>query len=330
MSKASKLRATRLTKAILKGYLFEAILKELLKKAGFDSDFEWDQLSIDRKKLHGRGAIHQIDLFGKFCITVPFIYPIMIIGEAKSGKATVALNQVRDFLGVFTDLNQYENIKTKGGPYERYAQLKKPRYTLCPVFFSLNGFKKSSEQFMFAHGISFVTYRSHPFIHQIYKTIEHLIKNIDFKSLKKQDKENFRDFNEFKKINPDYRKEKFDEYLTKLENQLDRTRSFVGVLDGKHTINVIAKSNKLQSYSGRIKLQRLNDNLIKIINTKNQILGMFSLSQHFIKYILKKEKYYENSFNHIDLIISKEKLIKISHLNIDKSSKEKIKKLVED
>jgi len=160
MSKASEKRKQKISKGTLKGYLFESILRDLIEKAGFNADFECDQLTKDKKGFHGRGAIHQIDLSGRFCMNIPFVYPILLIGEAKSNKGTVSLSQVRDFFGAFTDLNQYHKIQTTKSPAERYYQLSRPRYTLCPVFFSLRGFKKSAEQFMFAQGISFVIYQN--------------------------------------------------------------------------------------------------------------------------------------------------------------------------
>ena len=327
MSKASEKRRLKISKGTLKGYLFESILKELIKKAGFDANFESDQLTKDRGSFHGRGAVHQVDLSGKFCMNIPFIYPILIIGEAKSGKSPVTLSQVRDFFGAFTDLSQYHKIQTKKSPAERYYQLSRPRYTLCPVFFSLRGFRKSAEQFMFAQGISFVIYENNPFINQMYDTVEQIIRNIDFSRLKKEDEKKFRDIELFKKISQACRKDKFDEHLTKLEKQLERTRSFVGVLDGRYTINIISKSNRLSTYSGKIKLKRLSDNIIQLRDKKNNPLGVFSLSKQFINYVLKKDKYYEKTFSFVDVIINKKSLVKISRLEIDKPKKESLKEI---
>jgi len=325
MSKASQKVALKISKGTLKGYLFEAILKELIKKAGFDSEFECDQLTKDRNSFHGRGAVHQIDLSGRFCMNIPFIYPLLLIGEAKSRKVTLA--DVRNFFGAFIDISQYHKILTKRSPAERYYQLSRPKYTLCPVFFSLRGFRKSAEQFMFAQGISFVIYENNPFIYQMYDSIEHLIKNIDFNRLIKDDEKLFRDFQLFKKISQSCKKEKFNFFLTKLENQLNRTRSFLGILNGKYTINIISRNNKLASYTKKIKLKRIAENIIEIRSLNNKPLGVFSLSKHFINYVLKKDEYYENSFSFLDMIISRKGAIKISHLEIEKSQKEKLKEI---
>src|SRR3989344_3299699 len=119
MSKASERMRIKISKGTLKGYLFESVLKALIEKAGFNTDFECDQLTKDRKSFHGRGAVHQIDLSGRFCMNIPFIYPILLIGEAKSSKGTVSLSQVRNFFGAFTDLSQYHKIQTKKSPAER-------------------------------------------------------------------------------------------------------------------------------------------------------------------------------------------------------------------
>ena len=325
MSKASEKRKLKISKGTLKGYLFEAVLKELIKKAGFNSDFECDQITEDRISFHGRGAIHQIDLSGKFCMNIPFIYPILLIGEAKSNKSTVSLSQVRDFFGAFIDISQYNKIQTKKGPAERYYQLSRPRYTLCPVFFSLRGFKKSAEQFMFAQGVSFVIYQNNPFINQIYDTIEDIVRNIDFNNINKKDEQKFRDINLIGELNNSSKKEDFQEHLDKLNKQLEKTRSFLGTLDGRYTINIISKNNKLSTYTGKIKLKRLSDNIIQLRDKHNNPLGVFSLSKHFINYVLKKDKYYEKIFSFLDIIINKKDLVKISRLNIDKPNKEALK-----
>jgi hypothetical protein len=327
MSKASQKRALKISKGTLKGYLFESILKELIKKAGFDSEFECDQLTKDKKSFHGRGAVHQIDLSGKFCMNIPFIYPILLIGEAKSRRGKVSLADVRNFFGAVMDISQYHKISTKKSPAERYYQLSKPRYTICPVFFSLRGFRKSAEQFMFAQGISFIIYENNPFISQMYNNIEHLIKHVNFDKLTKEDEKKFRDFNLFKKINPSCRKERFDEFLTKLEKQLDRIRSFVGMLNGRYTVNIISKNNKLVSYTGKIRLKRIAENILELRTKDNKLLGVFSLSKHFINYVLKKNEYYENSFSFLDIIINRRGMIKIARLEIEKSAKEKLKEI---
>lgn len=55
----------------IKGYYFEEITKELMKKTGY--------IDVQEGKISGSGADHQIDSHGSFSFSIPFIHPVRLI-----------------------------------------------------------------------------------------------------------------------------------------------------------------------------------------------------------------------------------------------------------
>jgi len=87
-------------RAIAQGYLFEVLIREIVRKAGFDSNIYDSKQVTKTGRFRGRGGTHQIDVYGEFKFTIPFIYPINIIGEVKGYytiKNKVSLNVARSF-----------------------------------------------------------------------------------------------------------------------------------------------------------------------------------------------------------------------------------------
>lgn len=66
-----------------RGYYLEEIVRELMRKSKF--------VDIKTGNIEGRGADHQIDSYGRFMFTIPFVYPVRLISEVKwfSKKYTV-------------------------------------------------------------------------------------------------------------------------------------------------------------------------------------------------------------------------------------------------
>ena len=69
--------------ARFKGLLFEAIINKILQENEYES-FEVDNVQVDGQgRVRGRGEWHQIDALGRLKYTIPFIYPIRLLCEAK-------------------------------------------------------------------------------------------------------------------------------------------------------------------------------------------------------------------------------------------------------
>ncbi len=128
----------------VKGKFFESVLRTLLQKAGFSPDVSTDQLTRNLKRLHGRGSTYDPDVLGQFVLGIPFVNPILIIGEAKHYAKKVTLNEARAFLGSYIDFSQFVRVDTRSYGEARYSVLYETRFTYCPIFFSVSGFQQSA------------------------------------------------------------------------------------------------------------------------------------------------------------------------------------------
>jgi hypothetical protein len=284
----------------LKARLFEALVKELVKKAGF-REFDSEELTR-RKKFHGRGATHQIDVWGEFYFSIPFIYPVNLLGEVKAYKGQVGLGPVRDFCGVCKDISEVYKIDTTSGGVDRYSRVGQARHTHCPAFFSLNGFSKNAEEYMFAQGINPITYENNSTILKIYKKFSGLINTIAYKKLTKADYKYFKKLELLPLINESAKKKNFAEKYKKLTKHLESINSYFGMLSGKFVINILTKKDigKLQKLS-KCTIDYSKNFLIK---HKNRLLGEFSLSKQFIKYYLVDKENIRKTFAHTNIFLS--------------------------
>ncbi|MCX8193755.1 MAG: restriction endonuclease [Candidatus Pacearchaeota archaeon] len=291
-------------KETLKGRLFEALIKKLVKKAGF---FEFSSEELTRsKRFHGRGATHQIDIWGEFCFTIPFIYPLNLLGEAKAYKKQVGLGTARNFVGVVKDVSEVYSIDTTKGGISRYSRVGKTRHTHCPVIFSLNGFSKNAEEYMYAQGIYPITYENNSEIIKIYRKFSGLVNSIEVRNLKVSDKKYFKNLDNLPKISEDAKKKEFNRKYNKLISYLGSINSYLGMLGGKYIVNIITKKD----------FTKINPSLIYnldyskrfIIKGKRSNLGEFSLSKQFIKYYLADKNNFSKVFSYMDIfILDKEK-----------------------
>ncbi|MBO8180641.1 MAG: hypothetical protein H0Z19_09240 [Archaeoglobus sp.] len=81
---------------LLKGRLFELVITQLLQKAGFEVDrdkIDIPQLTKTKKKLHGRGSTFAPDVVGIYRFPIPFVYPILLIGECKYYSKNIILKR---------------------------------------------------------------------------------------------------------------------------------------------------------------------------------------------------------------------------------------------
>jgi len=286
-------------KETLKGRLFEALVKELAKKAGF-YEFSSEELT-NRNRFRGRGATHQVDVWGEFRFAIPFVYPLNLLGEAKAYGRQVGLGTVRNFIGVFKDVSEFYNVDTWTGGVERYSRVGRSRHTHCPVLFSLNGFSKPAEEYMYAQGIYPITYENNSEIIKIYKKFSGLLRAINMKSLKSSDFKFFKKLGDLPNISEDSKKKKFNEKYSKLMRHISSLNSYLGMLGGRYVVNIITKKDftKLDS-----KLEyNLDYSKRFFIKRKNRTLGEFSLSRQFIKYYLFDPATFKKVLSYLDLFL---------------------------
>lgn len=160
----------------LRGYIFEVIVRQLLKKNGWllISDNEDGRVRRNneyRIELKGRGTWHQIDTPCIFSRRIPFIYPLRLLVEAKYYSREVDKDKIRSFIGVIKDISENYFIDSS------HTIDSQNRYTDLGVFFSANGFQEQAVNLAFAHGIQTISYRTNLQMREIKKSIEELEEN---------------------------------------------------------------------------------------------------------------------------------------------------------
>lgn len=178
----------------LKGYLFEIILLELLRRNGFsviDPDKEpGDRVRENREtfiEFKGRGCWHQIDCpcdYGRF---IPFSYPLRLLGEVKFYATPLDKKYIRAFIGVIKDIQ--ENYFVPDGLNLNNAY---PRRMEIGAYFAANGFQEEAEKLAYAHGIKTISYANNYLIDQIKKHI--LVLEENYLSVKCMQNGNWSDF----------------------------------------------------------------------------------------------------------------------------------------
>jgi hypothetical protein len=160
----------------LKGYLFEIVVLELLRKNGFtrvNPGFEpTDRVREPREgfiEFRGRGCWHQIDCPCDYQSMLPFMYPLRLLGEVKYRNKPLQKSYIREYIGVIKDIQ--ENYFALDGDTDDILPSRKME---IGVYFSANGFHAEAEKLAFAHGIKTISYQNNHLIDRIKTLIEEL------------------------------------------------------------------------------------------------------------------------------------------------------------
>jgi hypothetical protein len=146
----------------LAGYVLEDILTAMLQDHGYRPLVSKDQDpdALDRAGnglvVKGRGASHQADALGELLFAIPFSLPVRLFVEAKCKRETTGIADVRNAMGVLSDVNERYSAE---GKYQLPLRRHHYRYTL----FSTSGFAPDAQQFALAHQISLVDLRGPAF-----------------------------------------------------------------------------------------------------------------------------------------------------------------------
>jgi hypothetical protein len=138
----------------LQGYVLEELLAYLIRNTGYrllvDEAQDCEEL-VNRPNglaVRGRGGLHQVDVLGELAWIPAFTFPLRLIVEAKARAAVTGIGDVRNAVGIVTDVNQ------------NYSPLSAARTTLVQKFsyryalFSTSGFSQPAADFALAHQIS--------------------------------------------------------------------------------------------------------------------------------------------------------------------------------
>ena len=163
----------------LKGYLFEIVIMELLRKNQFNNinvaSEPGDRVRENRSgfiEFKGRGCWHQIDCPCDYDKLIPFSYPLRLLGEVKFYKSPLSKEHIREYIGVLKDI-QENYFVADGIDLQNFY----PRKLEIGVYFSANGFQEEAEKLAYAHGIRTISYRNNHLIEQLKFYIEELERN---------------------------------------------------------------------------------------------------------------------------------------------------------
>lgn len=170
-------RSVNRKRNVVKGKLFEIIVRILLIKAGY-LPIPPDGVHIRRGdgKVRGRGYWHDIDALGRFWLPLFYMYPIRLLAEAKFHDHKIGLGDVRSFVGALKDITENYFVDDKLSQDQIFTY---QRYTDCGSFFSISGFTRGAQRFALAQGVFLISYENNPIFLKIRGLMERVIDSIN-------------------------------------------------------------------------------------------------------------------------------------------------------
>ena len=152
-----------------RGAIFEVVVKKLLEKNEYE-ECKADNEQVDNKgRVRGRGEWHQIDALGRWKYSIPFVYPIRLLCEAKCLNQPVGLPIIRNFVGAIKDISENYFVEDNQNIDKRMLS---KRHTDCGAIFSVSGFTNQAQRYAYAHNIFLVSYENNPIIDEFKKLVE--------------------------------------------------------------------------------------------------------------------------------------------------------------
>ena len=203
-------------KSQAQGYYFEEIVRRLMRQEKF--------IDVKSQDIPGRGADHQIDSVGFFSFTIPFIYPVRLIAEAKWYKDNrkIGLGSMRDFVGLMKDISENYFVQSTNG--RRVRPKLEDRYTDAGAYFSVSGFSSDAQDFAWAHGIYLISFGMNTIFRPLINRAKALIDQDVTQDAKKNDV--------IEKAQDHFRNDKI------LSSELSKVYSYIGILDGIYPVMI--------------------------------------------------------------------------------------------
>lgn len=148
--------AVPISRDTLRGYVLEELLARLIQNTGYrvlaDASQDPEALVSQHNGLavRGRGGTHQVDVLGELLWIPAFTFPIRLFVEGKARGSKCGIDDVRNALGVVSDVNQY--VVPAQGTGRALVQ----RFTYRYALFSTSGFSAPAAEYALAHQISLV------------------------------------------------------------------------------------------------------------------------------------------------------------------------------
>ena len=216
-----RLRVSTMLLHQAKGYYLEEIVRELMRKSKF--------VDVQTGNIEGRGADHQIDSYGTFMFTIPFVYPVRLISEVKwfSRNYKVQLSHMRSFAGVMIDISQNYFVPRamRSAGRNRQAFPIMGRYTDSGAFFSATGFSWDAQNYAWAHGIYLIPFSNNRFLQPILSRVDSLLRQRNIWSNSRLRKSDV-----ISMASSDFHKD------PELHSLIKRVIAYIGILDGMYPV----------------------------------------------------------------------------------------------
>lgn len=136
--------------ARIRGAVLEEIVQQYLLNQGYEEIGDKDpKFDITTSNAIGRGTQHEIDAFGQYRYSVPFVFPIRLLAESKCYAAQpVGVDIIREVITVRKDVNENYDGSGSNKPSNRRTE--------CVAVFSTSGFSDDARDLAFAHGVYLV------------------------------------------------------------------------------------------------------------------------------------------------------------------------------
>lgn len=278
---------------MLKGKIFEFVIKELFIKAWFTQEISSDQITKDWNfRFHWRWATYDADYYGTLKIGLPFTNPIIVIVEAKFLATKVDIKIAREFLWAYTDFSQFTRIDTKTSPQKRYLSMLAPRYQYCPILISKKWFQIPAKWLLYAHWIKFMGYDDNGVFQKITLLIDNLLESINFKNFS-EDKNLYASIKELvslQNISSNIKKSWFVDNYNLLSEYLSDLDSMIWVLWYQNTINIILYPKHAKSWYKNFSINYYWDGIFYIIRWERKKIWEFRiiLSKQEFDFLEKK------------------------------------------
>lgn len=162
----------------IRGALLEEAVLFLLEKVGYKTISVSMLQSASMLKIRdghsglemrGRGTWHQLDALASWPHSPAFMYPLLLIVEAKCyDSRPVGLEVVRNSVGVLKDIS--ENYFTHDRSYK--SKFTNPRYSYTSAIFSTSDYTEGAIEYAIAHQVFLIQYKNIPIIQPIIDAIK--------------------------------------------------------------------------------------------------------------------------------------------------------------
>lgn len=272
-----------------RGKLFENLIKHYIQKHGYVgiTGTKRKLYNISGSHVKGRGGKHQIDALGQFEFSIPFVYPIRLLSEAKCySRKAIGIDIVRNFVGVVKDISENYSVEQTPDIESRF------RFTDCACIFSTTEFTRDAQDYAYAQGVYLVLMKGlHPLI----------------KLLSEQTRQ--------ERLDNDFLKPTEDGYDSYVELEGKRYYGYFGLAENLYPIFIMSNKKFPLNLFNESDIQRVNINYKFGANEENNLAvddqtrarkrvdyftvsfngweGQFSLPSRMLEKYVGKEEYRE-------------------------------------